>query len=443
MKSDDAKGYFDLFVYLMASVLPIFGIFTTESQTVAIVLIVLAVLLLAFFGFKLFGWVKERRISNSSMSNNSVINNIRRYCKSLLKYAAANKKQLLKNKNISKLSRLKAREDLTISQIKGENRESKRLAKIQIKLDKLRTKMTDAKALSLIKSLKPNENYLVSQLLSQTFVELERILLNAEQFDVRIKFGQYIKQFSDIEVDRIKADIDYMGWTYIMMGYSTKAEKAIISGIKRAEYLIGKPNIDIDKYDLQALIVRGYRHLGSVRKTYEKQPEEALKYLNLALELHNKMKPSPKQMNSYIQMETGINYGLMIAELYQFKITNDKENVTDEQYKSLYNRYLEFDKEIKISSGFSNKHRHTKYLVLKTKYLEVFLENSLYFKKHLTNKFNFDEMAIKDAIKESLNNIKDVFKENIFMDEALEYYLEERVKFLNYELIATIKGAII
>lgn len=146
--------------------------------------------------------------------------------------------------------------------------------------------MLDSNTTSLIKNLSPKMDYEVSQLLTKKFIELERVLLNAEQFDIRIKFGTYIKQFSDVEIDRIKADIDYIGWTYVMMGELNKAEKSILNGIKRSTYLLNSNKNNINRNDLNKLIVRGYRHLGSARVTYENDPEKTLEYLELAYNAH-------------------------------------------------------------------------------------------------------------------------------------------------------------
>ena len=71
------------------------------------------------------------------MSNNSVIKNARRYCKTLLKYARANEKQLLKKKSIQGIKKIRDEEDRIIKKIKGHQIDEKQLLIIKKKIEKL------------------------------------------------------------------------------------------------------------------------------------------------------------------------------------------------------------------------------------------------------------------------------------------------------------------
>lgn len=139
-------------------------------------------------------------------------------------------------------------------------------------------------------------------------------------------------------------------------------------------------------------------------------------------------------------MTYGLIYGKRISEFYLFKLSHDKGNATDEQYYRIFEEFKKFGDVLTITNSFKNKHRHTKFLILKSKYLELLLEHNEHFNRHIGNELIDKPNDIKKNISFTLNEIEDVFKKNIFMDEALEYYLEERVKYVKYELIDLIKG---
>lgn len=442
MKFSDLKGWIETFLLITTVVSAALSRWVTDQAikiTSYVVLILAIVIFLVYKGVSIY---REKRTLKQAMSNNSVIKSSEKHCKTLYKYAKANEKKLLKDKKINKMRISRKKEDKILEKLKGINVSEKKKAKTKKKLEKLAITFKDVDAISLLKSLEHDQDYQVSQLLSSTFIRLERILLNAEQFHLRIKFGNYINTFSSDTEHRIKAKIDFIGWTYMMMGEVSKGERAITTGIKKAKKALTEVDNEKAKQKLYLLITRGYRHLGSARPTTEKHPEKALRYLkeaNKYLELvttSNEKEEKAKQ-----EMQVGITYGIIAANFFYFKNKSKAINLTDNDYLRFYNNYLQIDDQLKVSKTYANKHRYIKYELMNAKYLEKFIKFYNAFDNHIDN-FNVNSSDFKKEIKNSLLQVEGIFKNNIFMDEAVEQYLEENINCLKHELINLLERSI-
>lgn len=432
MKITDIKGYVESAIIILVAIFSVIGINNIEIDYIKLSAYGILAIVVIIFIYRTVKKLYLKRLGLVAMSNLSVIKNSNRYGEVLLTFANANQKKLLKNKNISKIKKIRELERHLVKRIMGNDSDLKKRNKIKIKIEKLKGDNTNANALSLIKELKPDQDYQVAQILSKTFVSLERTLLTADQYNLRIKFGHYISTFSNNIISRVKAELDFVGWTYMMKGNLNKGERAIKDGIALALEYMQDSNHQDSYQELNKLVVRGYRHLGSARPTYETKPTEALKYLNEAINYLNKIdydEVYTKEMNA------GIEYGIFIAELYLFKYINKKNQPTKNQYLKLLTNYKTIDEQLKIADTFTNKHRHLKFLVLKSKYAQLFTTEYKQFSFHLGNDFNYSFIDLKNEMSDYLNQAKTIFDNNIYIDESVEYYLEASVHNLKLELI--------
>ena len=68
---------------------------------------------------------------------------------------------------------------------------------------------------------------------------MNRILLQIDQHKLRIKLGKFVAKYTDNLYTQLDAYIDYIGWTYILIGNVNKGFKAIMTGIGLIEQQIG------------------------------------------------------------------------------------------------------------------------------------------------------------------------------------------------------------
>jgi|GEM_PF-4357656 len=445
MKFGDMKDLIELSVIIIAGLFSVFGIQTTSIAVQQFIILVFGIVALTYGSFKAYRYFRDTHREVRSMSNINVIKKSRLHCNSLYKFAQVSRKKLEKNKDMNYIKQTRQEEDKILDIIKGKN-DSKDIQKLQKRIENLRNNYSDRNTITLIKSSDNNHDYSISKLISDTFCNLERVLLNAEQYNLRIKFGKYILDFSDSELNRQRASIDFLGWTYLMMGEIKKGEKAIELGIKRAEYTIAT---SIDKNTIKEsnyYIARAYRHLGSARYTYENYPDKAIEYLKKGETQFNKLNRNDYPLDKQVKLDemiVGIQYGLAIAYFYKFKNKLTKQNQTDEDYKLYEKAYYDLNDLVTISASFANKHRFVKVQILRSKYLELYLDNKTYFEPHVSEIFNNDSKQVLFEITSTLNSVDSVFINNVFTDEAVELYLEESVKVLKYKLINQLQGEFI
>lgn len=442
MKIADMKDLIELSVIVLVALFSIFGIQTTSSAVQQIIIIIFGVVLLLFGLYKGFKYVRASHREVRSMSNINVIKKSRLHCQSLYKFAQVSRKKLEKNKDISFIKQSRLEEDKILEIIKGTNKSEERTRFIQSRIDQLQKNYSDKNTVTLLKSLDNDEDYRISRLISETFVNLERVLLNAEQYDLRIKFGKYILDFSDSELKRQRASIDFLGWTYLMMGEINKGEKAIELGIERANLTIKKSIDEKTVRDSYYNIIRGYRHMGSARYTYENHPDKALQYLYKGKEYFLKIDDNDYQkeeQEKLKEMIVGIDYGIAIATFYQFKKKLDKKQQTDDDYKRFEKMYDELTTLRDEALSFKNKHRFIKIQILRSKYLELIMDHQVYFVPYLSKELHKNPKLVLEEIKGSLDSVDKIFKTNVFTDEAVELFLEESVKLLKYNLVSHLR----
>ena len=443
MKLSEVKDLIELGLILIAGVFSILGIQGNDSMVQVALLIILGVALLIVGVYKIYTKIKNSYREVRSMSNINVIKKSKQHCKSLYKFARTNRKKLENNKMISVMKKKRVEENKIIDILSGKVEDEKKKEELSKRINKLKQDYSDKNTVLLMKGLTEHQDYKIAMLISDTFMKLERILLNAEQYELRIKFGKFILDFSDKELDKQKACIDFLGWTYLMMGEINKGEKAILKGVARAKYII--ENSEDKKIIAKSYfnLARAYRHLGSARHTYENNPGKALVYLKESEEYFNKINQIDYNNERKLEeMITGIHYGQAIACLFNFKEKLDKNLQTDQDYLKVIKTYEDLALLAKDAKEFDNKHRYVKVELLRTKYLELFIDYNQYFAASLGEKMEIFKSDALNEMRISLKEVDDIFRLNIFTDEAVELYLEQSVKELKYNLVKELQGAI-
>lgn len=443
MKLSEVKDLIELGLILIAGVFSILGIQGNDSMVQVALLIILGVALLIVGVYKIYTKIKNSYREVRSMSNINVIKKSKQHCKSLYKFARTNRKKLENNKMISVMKKKRVEENKIIDILSGKVEDEKKKEELSKRINKLKQDYSDKNTVLLMKGLTEHQDYRIAMLISDTFMKLERILLNAEQYELRIKFGKFILDFSDKELDKQKACIDFLGWTYLMMGEINKGEKAILKGVARAKYII--ENSEDRKIIAKSYfnLARAYRHLGSARHTYENNPGKALVYLKESEDYFNKINQIDYNNERKLEeMITGIHYGQAIACLFNFKEKLDKNLQTDQDYLKVIKTYEDLALLAKDAKEFDNKHRYVKVELLRTKYLELFIDYNQYFASSLGEKMEIFKSDALNEMRISLKEVDDIFRLNIFTDEAVELYLEQSVKELKYNLVKELQGAI-
>lgn len=388
----------------------------------------------------IIAFVKVKRQENNGMSNNVVILKTKQHCNVLQKYAKIVRKELQKNEQISQLKKNKEEEKDIIKRLTNKKISKDETEELEKKLNKLIETRDHKETRNFLKTLEEEKTFLVSQLICKKFSEMGRMLLNAEQFSLRIKFGEFLRDFSLEEEHRVSAYIDFIGWTNMLLGNTSKGERAIKSGIELARGIAENTEDEIKKNKYYFYITRGYRHLGSTRRTLEKNPAQSVEYLNLGEENLAKINKSVENFehNKFQEMDIGIKYGILNAQYNEFIINKKRYLNTEECYVKFYQSYLTFEDFITESSTFNNKHRYIKFILLEIKYLKEIKTECDIFRKYAPNS-NLNPIMISTKIKDSLEIVGKIFKDNIFMDESIEYYFDEQVDYFKHQLVELLK----
>ena len=115
-----------------------------------------------------------------------------------------------------------------------------------------------------------------SEIICETIMSMQRVLLELEQYKLRIKFGEYLVKHSS-NIDQVIAGyVDFLGWTYILEGKVNKGKEFVKQGIEfinaKIESLKNDPEgypKGFNKHRYEILKARALRHLGTTYYTYK------------------------------------------------------------------------------------------------------------------------------------------------------------------------------
>jgi hypothetical protein len=472
----------------MAIIMPVLGVVITifadiEDKVTKFVL--LGILLAFALGYSIFTTLK----GNKNLSNTQVIDKSRRYTKHLQKLVKTNAKVMAKDFNLTELAETKKKIGVVTKKINRSYASNRRdqLDKYIAEKDALMDKYydqshgyADAQLLDVnkpIKNMVALANYEESQkvfnLIYGTIKDMERILLQLEQHELRVKLGKYVVKYST-DIDKtIHAYVDYLGWTYVLLDKNKKGFQAIQNGINLIDYkintskaghekycqlkkageeipeVIQKQHVDYCEYTLQK--ARALRHLGTTYYTYRSFKDNFVKesYKKEKLEkngvwsFENTVNPyvkiklaeglalmeeesiieyfseTLKKRETYSKMVFGIKYNDLLYDYYVALYKNDQSIETYVHINNQLNALIEeIDK-----SEFKDNHRLIKILTLKNQ-----LKHKIYNQQDdngvkIEGADEWDKLLAKD-----LKTIESVLNQNIYFDEAMEVYVCQKVR---------------
>ena len=472
----------------MALIMPILGVIITIFADIEdqIIKWTLLVLLLSFaIIYSIFTTIK----GNKNISNTQVIDKSRRYTKHLMKLVKTNAKVLSKDFNLSELAETKKAINIVTKKINRSyiaNRKQE-LDKLIKEKDELLDKYydeshgyADAQLLDANKPVKKmvgianyEESQKVFNLIYATIKDMERILLQLEQHELRIKLGEYVVKYST-DIDKtIHAYVDYLGWTYVLLGKNKKGFEAIQQGLHLIDYkiktckeghkeycelkkagkeipeIVQKQHNEYCEYTLQK--ARALRHLGTTYYTYRSFKDNFVKEnfkkedvsKKSGWDFENTVNPyvkyklleglqllkeesvveyfseTEKRRETYSKMVFGIKYNDL---LYDYYVAVYKNIHSIETYINIRNQLNELIDEIE-KSEFEDKHRLIKILTLKNQ-----LKHKIYNRQDddgvkVEGAEKWDELLAKD-----LKTIEKVLNQNIYFDEAMEVYVCQKIR---------------
>jgi len=461
----------------------IISIFADVDGTARWVLI--GILLAFVVGYIIYTTLK----GNKNLSNTQVIDKSRRYTKHLMKLVKTNAKVMAKDFNLTELAETKKKIGVVTKKINRSYASNRReqLDKLIAEKDALMDKYydqshgyADAQLLDVNKPVNNmvalsnfEESQKIFNLIYGTVKDMERILLQLEQHELRVKLGKYVVKYST-DIDKtIHAYVDYLGWTYVLLDKNSKGFQAIQNGLHLIDYkintskdghekycelkkegkeipeVIQKQHVDYCEYTLQK--ARALRHLGTTYYTYrsfkdnfvktsfekEKLGQKGVWNYNNTVNPYVKFKLAEglalmeeesiieyfsetlKKRETYSKMVFGLKYNDLLYDYYVAVYKNDQ---SIETYVNINNQLNALIEEID-KSEFKDNHRLIKILTLKNQ-----LKHKIYNQQDeagvkIEGADEWDKLLAKD-----LKTIESVLNQNIYFDEAMEVYVCQKIR---------------
>lgn len=290
--------------------------------------------------------------------------------------------------------------------------------------------------------------YHVNELILETMKSLERALLVVENYEARLKIGKYMIVYAPNSGDKEKAYIDFLGWTYCLLGNYPMAKEAIEKGIAlierdlKSEALPHKSRMVFEK-------VRALRHLGSDEIESRKHPEVCLAYLEKANDLTcdqrfiNYSHEGPNEEEACKEMHCGLDYGTALAHFNQYRILTQHGGISDEAIGQLELASKAIVLNLPKAKLFPNKHCYFKWLILQNE-----VRHSIYVKRpslldKMRDRVDQNVLApmssdgrltgesdyIQDY-KNSLAEMSDIIKSSIYNDDVMvSFFVEKKEAF--------------
>lgn len=407
-------------------------------------IVIISLFCVVLVGYLSYILVKKMRLKQG-ISSAAIIAKAKKFTNQLLKLCNENSRQLRKFNYLTEQRKIEKNNYKLIKKSKNnlytlENLTKEQKAKIESEIkEHIRTKSENYgdieaiksynKVYHLMKEASLVKNYEIAQKLIQRIFEMNRILLQLEQHNTRIKLGKYVAYHTNNFVEEVKAYMDLIGWSYILLGENKKGFSAILTAINLIEAKIGTDGkipegmTEKEYYNLLLLKVRAYRHLGTTYYTYK--DINSLEYCKKALELLTpEFQKGLQDDVAFENMKCGVYNNLYLANLYE-NIKNVKNKGKFrigelEETLKLIEKDLEEIKQIPEEKR--DKHRIIKLLSLKcqvSKALSV-CEEKVDFNTTETEK--------------DLEFIESVLNKNIYFDDAMEVYANQKVQLIFEEV---------
>ena len=382
--------------------------------------------------------------TNRSLGSASIINNAKKYVKQLCKLAKTTEAQLKKfdffknQKRLEKSNKILIDKYLKKQQYKSDEnsksylRQKENLTREIAEYTRIRSEnYSDLDALKayngIYKVMSPYDlenNFEISQNLVRRIFDMNRILLQLEQHNYRIKLGHFVARYASKEEDQIKAYMDLIGWSHILLG-SKKGYEAVNNAINIIESRIGAKlspkapeGMDQDFYEHYLLLkARAYRHLGSTYYTY--RHVDAEHFCNKSLEVLATLEQAgfhERHKADFENMEFGVKNNYYLHQLYKF-ISQSRKGHADvnDLNKTLEAVNRAIDGLSALPKEKQDQHRMLKLLSLKCQINKA------------VSVVTAESMDIKES-EQNLKIIESTLSKNIYFDDAMEVYSNQKVQ---------------
>ena len=467
----------DVLTLISLGINVILGIFSKDVENPYVLAGIIALCAGMIVGIMLY-W-KEREVRQ--LSNSGVIAKSRKYTKYMMKLVNVNSKMLKKEKSTTEWKRIHDHNKKIIDYMKKEDLHVKK-EEMQNKLSKLEKE----RDLDIKKAYLENESYIpkngltaneklmeiaqlsnltqsqkTSEIVCETIMSMQRVLLELEQYKLRIKFGEYLVKYSS-NIDQVIAGyVDFLGWTYILEGKVNKGKEYVKQGIQFINAKIENAKADPEGYPegfnvhrYEILKARALRHLGTTYYTYKgKNYDEVDSCLVEAIKLmktpffmevlpkalkdsiendklirekgeleedkDSQLTADLKKMNGdYDKMIFGLKYNHLLLKFYKYSKSREKspeeldyiENEINKLYKDMQNRDVDSHRAVKILTLKNQISRNQMILGDKESRIQAYKSYNKY--------------------KGDLLRIEKILNGNIYFDEAMEVYIYQKVQCL-------------
>ena len=298
-----------------------------------------------------------------------------------------------------------------------------------------------------IKALDPDASHILelNDAVLTSIHEIGRALLVLEQYNMRIKLGDYILAHSSEPLERAEALIDYRGWTYSLLGKTNKFKENVEAGIELLKEYQKADMSEQQQFDVAIQLARAYRHLGSDFYTSKHDYKAAKEANDMGLSLLPKsaIPGDEKGSKKLLEMRVGLEYGKLNAEFYHLQ--KEKENKTRKENVSLCLGFIAQVRALaKEAEHFSNPHRYLKLMMLENEFIKILRdvldeETMKANEETLTSLFEGDKGIIENIDKTFDDNTSiadSVFNRSIYADEMMELYIHQE----SVQLFRVLKG---
>ncbi len=287
--------------------------------------------------------------------------------------------------------------------------------------------------------------------LTDVIAKHNRILLQLGMYNLRIKFGKFLvnaNKYTDNFEHRIKAYVDYLGWTYILIGQGEKGRRCIEYAVKFLQDALEHETDKQKKFDYNYYLARCYRHLSTTyySKPYMTDKEitgfmaESRKYVtemrSLAVDL------PAKCQEKITTMLNGIEYN---QNLFDYCSLHYGKNMTQKQKQEYFDELCRLRKVLEQNRAESieikDYHRLVKddsllYSVCESlvTYLRDCCANCTSQEKQKTYALQLSE--VEKDMPVYIDEMNEIIGKNIYFDEAMEVYTEEVLDVLEDRLIS-------
>lgn len=384
--------------------------------------------------------------ANKNLSNTAVIAKSKKYTNYLWKLVKSNSKQMAKEVEVNDLKKIDRNNKKVISLMSGSTN-SERSAKIKLlkeekrellkKIYKENTKYVSSENMdannpitSMSNMSNETQSKQVCREICATIMSIQRILLQLEQHNLRIKLGKYVIKYSDNIDEVIAAYVDFLGWTNILLGDVKKGLDYVNIGLEYINYKLDTSEKESDDYYKYALLkARALRHIGTTYYTYKTPKDTFVKEsLKEAIELLENEKAikyfdqHQSKKGAYEKMMFGLKYNDLLYDYYIAIAKKDKSGDTLNSITKKVNQLLK-----DVDGHDVDDHRLVKILTFKNQVER----NQMILSNGLTEK---EYIAWWDEYKHDLIEIEKILNKNIYFDEAMEVYIYQKIQGLYYNV---------